>query len=160
LTVPSPWRDRPANGARAGLFSQDRFDGKGIDQWGRGPNDRARPRCRRRLREDSVLVDHRTYRIKPGRVPAHLELYEKHGLTAQTRHLGSPVAYLFAESGELNTVVHIWGFESAADREQKRAAMFQDPEWQNYMRLNNESGNLVEMKTSLMIPTKFAPLKR
>jgi hypothetical protein len=38
--------------------------------------------------------------------------------------------------------------------------MFQDPEWQNYMRLNNESGNLVEMKTSLMIPTKFAPLKR
>ena len=29
--------------------------------------------------EDSVLVDHRTYRIKPGMTQAHLEIYEKHG---------------------------------------------------------------------------------
>ena len=37
-----------------------------------------------------MLVDHRTYRFRPGRVPAALELYEKNGLAPQTRHLGQP----------------------------------------------------------------------
>ncbi len=44
------------------------------------------------LREDNVLVDHRTYRIKPGMTQAHLAIYEKYGLAAQTRHLGPPIA--------------------------------------------------------------------
>jgi hypothetical protein len=54
-----------------------------------------------------MLIDHRTYRVKPGTLNAHLELYEKHGFAAQTRHLGQPLAYLYAESGDLNTIVHI-----------------------------------------------------
>jgi hypothetical protein len=111
-------------------------------------------------KEDSVLLDHRTYRIKPGMVQAHLELYEKYGLAAQTRHIGQPVAYLFAESGDLNTIVHIWAYDSAADREQKRAKMAADPEWQNYLKKNAEAGYLLEQTTKLMIPAKFAPIKR
>jgi hypothetical protein len=107
-----------------------------------------------------VLVDHRTYRTKPGTLQAQLDLYEKHGLTAQVRHLGNPLAYLFAESGELNTIVHLWLFEDAADRARKRAAMQADPEWKNYQRLNAEAANLVEQTTKLMLPAKFAPLQR
>jgi hypothetical protein len=107
-----------------------------------------------------VLLDHRTYRIKPGMVQAHLELYEKYGLAAQTRHIGQPVAYLYAESGDLNTIVHIWAYDSAADREQKRAKMAADPEWQNYLKKNAEAGYLLEQRTKLMIPAKFAPIKR
>jgi len=115
---------------------------------------------RRRQQEDSVLVDHRTYRIKPGSVAKHLDIYEKYGFAAQTRHLGQPVAYMFAESGDLNTVVHLWAYEDAADRAARRAKMIADPEWQEYLRHLNESGLLLEQRTSLMIPTKFAPLKR
>jgi NIPSNAP len=107
-----------------------------------------------------VLIDHRTYRTKPGALPRQLDLYEKHGLAAQVRHLGNPLAYLFAESGELNTLVHLWLFEDAADRARKRAAMQADPEWQNYQRLNAEAANLVEQTTKLMLPAKFAPLRR
>ena len=107
-----------------------------------------------------MLVDHRTYRFRPGRVPAALELYEKNGLAPQTRHLGQPVAYMFAETGELNTIVHIWAYEDAADRAKRRAAMAADPEWQNYLRLNGDAGNLIEQRTMLMIPAKFAPIKR
>ena len=107
-----------------------------------------------------MLVDHRTYRIRPGRVPAYLDNYEKHGFAAQTRHIGQPVAYMFSESGEINTLVHIWAYEDAADRAKRRAAMQADPEWQNFLRINGESGNLVEQRTMLMIPAKFAPIKR
>jgi len=111
-------------------------------------------------KEVIVLVDHRTYRIKPGMTQAHLEIYQKHGLAAQARHLGAPIAYMFAESGDVNTIVHDWAYEDAADRTRRRAAMWADPEWLGYIQKLNESGFLVEQKTSLMIPTKFCPIKR
>ncbi len=68
-----------------------------------------------------MLVDHRTYRIKPGMTAAHLAIYEQYGLAAQSRHLGAPFAYMYAESGDVNTVVHQWAYEDAADRAQRRA---------------------------------------
>jgi hypothetical protein len=107
-----------------------------------------------------VLVDHRTYRVRPGTLAAHLEIYEKNGFAAQTRHLGQPVAYLFAESGELNTIVHIWGYEDAADRAKRRAAMQADPDWKAYVKKSGEAGYLVDQRTCLMVPAGFAPLKR
>jgi NIPSNAP len=106
-----------------------------------------------------VLIDHRYYRIKPGMVPAHLDLYEQNGFAAQSRHLGRPFAYLFTESGEVNTLVHMWLYEDVADRAKKRTAMAADPEWQNYLRLNNEAGYVVSQQNNLMLPTRFAPIK-
>ena len=67
---------------------------------------------------------------------------------------------MFAESGDVNTVVHQWAYEDAADRAQRRAAMLQDPEWRAYLQKLNEFGYLVDQKTSLMIPAKFCPIKR
>jgi hypothetical protein len=107
-----------------------------------------------------LLVDHRTYRIKPGNMQTHLKIYEQYGYAAQTRHLGQPIVYMFAESGDMNTVVHDWAYEDAADRAKRRAALFADPEWLTYVQKLNESGLLMDQKTSLMIPTSFCPIKR
>ncbi len=110
--------------------------------------------------EDSVLVDVRTYRIKPGMTAAQLEVYEKHGFPTQRKYCGEPIAYLVAESGELNTLVHLWGFENAGDRAERRAAMSKEPEWKTYVQKNAENGYIVDQRTSLMVPASFAPLKR
>lgn len=107
-----------------------------------------------------MLIDVRTYRIKPGKMPQELDLYAKHGLAPQTRHLGSPIAYLHAESGEINTLVHLWAFENAGDREQRRAAMMSDSEWLTYLKLADEAGYLLDQRNNLMVPASFAPIKR
>jgi NIPSNAP len=107
-----------------------------------------------------VIVDVRTYRIKPGKMPQELDLYAKRGLAPQTRHLGPPLAYLHGESGDINALVHLWVFEDAADRACKRAAMMADPEWQTYLKLADEAGFLVDQRNSLMAPAAFAPIKR
>ncbi len=107
-----------------------------------------------------MLVDHRTYRVRPGTLQPHLQLYEEQGFATQVKHLGQPVAYMFAESGELNTIVHLWAYENAADRETRRAAMQADPAWKNYLKLSAEAGYLENQTTRLMVPAKFAPLKR
>jgi hypothetical protein len=107
-----------------------------------------------------MLIDHRTYTVRPGTMPQQLKLYEEYGLKAQKRHLGEPLAYLVAESGELNTYVHIWVYQNAADREARRAAMQADPEWQEFVRRNGEAGNLIKQENKLMTPAAFAPIKR
>ena len=107
-----------------------------------------------------MIVDLRTYSIKPGKMPHELDLYAKRGLAPQTRHLGPPLAYLYGESGDINTLVHLWVFEDAADRTRKRAAMGSDPEWHNYLKLADEAGFLIEQRNSLMVPASFAPIKR
>jgi len=107
-----------------------------------------------------VLVDVRTYRIRPSKMAQELELYAKYGLNAQTRHLGPPLAYLYGESGDIDTLVHLWTFENAGDRAERRGAMARDPEWHNYLKLADEADYLVEQRNSLMVPASFAPIKR
>ena len=106
-----------------------------------------------------MLIDHRTYTVRPGSMNKQLALYEEYGMKAQKRHLGEPLAYLIAESGELNTYVHIWVY-NAADRAAKRAAMQADPEWQAFMQKNAEAGYLIKQENKLMTPASFAPINR
>ena len=90
-----------------------------------------------------MLLDVRTYKALPGRVPAQLELYKKYAYPVQLRYMGEPLCYAVAESGELNTFTHIWVYASAADREAKRAKMMQDPDWKIFLAENAKAGNLV-----------------
>ena len=52
----------------------------------------------------------------------------------------SRIAYMYAETGDVNTIVHQWAYEDAADRAKRRAAMLADPEWQIYLGKLNEFG--------------------
>ena len=81
-----------------------------------------------------MIFDHRTYTVKPGTLPKQLELYEKHGKAPQERHLGKPLLYGVTETGPINSYVHVWVYENAADRERRRAAMQADPEWQAFLK--------------------------
>ena len=45
-----------------------------------------------------MLLDHRTYTLRPGTLRKQLALYEKHGLAAQKRYFGEPLAWLVSES--------------------------------------------------------------
>lgn len=104
-----------------------------------------------------MLLDVRTYKCLPGRMPAQLELYNKYGYPVQLRYLGEPLCYAVAESGELNTFTHIWVYESAADREAKRAKMAADPDWKVYLTESAKAGHLVEQNNCLMSPVAWAP---
>jgi NIPSNAP protein len=107
-----------------------------------------------------MLLDHRTYTVRPGTLRKQLALYEKHGFAAQKRHFGEPFAYLISETGDVNTYVHIWLYDDVADRARKRAAMMKDPEWLAYLEMNAEAGYLLKQESKLMSPAPFAPLRR
>lgn len=105
-----------------------------------------------------MLFDHRTYTCKPGTLPKHLALYEQHGMAAQQRHLGKPLFYAITETGPVNSYVHIWVYENAADRATKRAAMQADPEWKAYLGISAEAGYLIAQENKLMVEAPFFKL--
>src|SRR4051812_6048227 len=119
-------------------------------------------RCRRSERNgrEHMLVDHRTYTVKPGTMARQMALYQEYGLAPQKKHLGEPLAYLITESGEVNTFVHMWVYKDAAARAARRAAMSADPDWQVYLQKTGEAGYLIGQKNNLMTPAPFAPINR
>jgi hypothetical protein len=107
-----------------------------------------------------MLLDHRTYTVRVGTLKKQLALYEKYGLAVQKRHYGEPLAWLVSETGDVNSYVHIWVYEDAADRNRKRTALFNDPEWLAYLEKSGEAGYVIKQESKLMSPAPFAPIRR
>lgn len=107
-----------------------------------------------------MLIDHRTYTLRPGTLRKQVELYEQYGLVPQKRHFGEPLAWLVAETGDVNSYVHIWVYDDFADRAKKCAALFKDPEWLVYIEKTGAAGYLLKQESKLMTPAHFAPVKR
>jgi hypothetical protein len=103
-----------------------------------------------------MLVDHRTYTVRPGTLELQLALYEQFGFEAQKRHLGPPLAFLVTETGELNTYVHLWGYLDAADRMRRRAALQEDAAWRIYADKAAACGYITRQETRLMSPAAFS----
>jgi hypothetical protein len=104
-----------------------------------------------------MLLDVRTYTCKPGTIKTHLALYEKFGKTPQVRNLGVPVLFAFVETGNPNEYMHIWQYKNAGDREERRAKLWQDPEWLDYVAKSGELGALESQQNKLMKPVDFFP---
>ncbi|MEQ8369846.1 MAG: NIPSNAP family protein [Alphaproteobacteria bacterium] len=102
-----------------------------------------------------MIYDHRTYTCRPGTMPLHLALYARLGFKVQVRHLGQPVVHGFTDVGDVNSFVHIWAYDSAADRTAKRAAMQADPDWQAYLKASNEAGYLVRQENRILVRAPF-----
>lgn len=70
-----------------------------------------------------MLYDHRTYTLKPLKMGKRLTLYEECALPVQQKYLGNLIGFFQSETGELNQVVHLWGFTDLNDRARHRAQM-------------------------------------
>lgn len=104
-----------------------------------------------------MIVDVRIYQIVPRKMGEYLKLFEEYGLPVQRRHLGDPLGYFVTEHGQLHQVVHLWGFDSLADLEHKRAARNADPAWDDYMA--RTEGLVVSQENKLTRPTAWSGIK-
>jgi len=104
-----------------------------------------------------MIFDHRTYVCRPGTINKQMAIYEANGWAPQTRHLGQPLLYAVTETGDVNTYVHIWVYEDAADRQTRRAALLADPDWRAYLELSAESGYLISQENKILTTVPFFP---
>lgn len=102
-----------------------------------------------------MLYDMRTYQCRPGTINRQLKLYEELGYAAQSRHLGVPFFYGSVETGDVNSYVHIWAYENAADREARRAALYHDADWLEYRNRGASLGYQTSQSNILLKPAGF-----
>ena len=102
-----------------------------------------------------MIFDHRTYTIKPNRLATFLETYERLAPPLQRKHLGEPYGFFVTHIGSLSRVVHLWQYESLADRELRRDAMEADPAWQAHRRVALEQDTLVDVENQILRPVPF-----
>lgn len=102
-----------------------------------------------------MIFDHRIYTARPNRMGHFLKLYAEHGLPMQRHYLGEPFGFFQTHIGEQSRIVHLWKYESLADREARRDTMEADPEWQAYRRKVIETDYLLDMRNQILKPVSF-----
>ena len=97
------------------------------------------------------------YKIKPGKLNALMELYEKEGMEVHKKILGNQIGYFYTEIGPLNEVVHLYGYESLDDRAKRRKELAENEIWQKYIA---KAIDLFESQESkILIPANFSNIK-
>jgi hypothetical protein len=104
-----------------------------------------------------MIVDERTYTLTVGGVPEFYEIYAEHGLEVQTRILGNLLGFFHTEIGELNRIVHLWGYDSMAERTRRRTELWQDADWLAYVEMARPL--MVKMENRILVPAPFSPIK-
>lgn len=104
-----------------------------------------------------MIVDHRTYAIKPGKLNEFVKLYEKEMLPLQLKYLGHCVGwYVSNDIGPLSQIVHMWAYKSLVDREERRGRLAQDPGFAAY--LAKATLLLDSMENKILQPAPFFTL--
>ncbi len=104
-----------------------------------------------------MIVEERTYTLKPGTVWEYYKDYDPRGLEIQTRILGNLIGYFTTDVGHLNQVVHLWGYKSHDDRARRRARLLKSKEW-------NACADMlvpliISQENRILLPTRFSPIR-
>jgi len=107
-----------------------------------------------------MIIDERTYTIAPGLMHVYLANHLEEALPIMRRHLGEPYGYFTTETGTLNQFVHLWRYDSMADRERRRLSLYSDPQWVAYRTRVGEAGWVQHQEnrllTALNVPNAVA----
>jgi hypothetical protein len=106
-----------------------------------------------------MIVDLRIYTCRPGKMAAFVELYRTMAWPLQQKYLGRCLGWYTTVEGAQNRVVHLWGYDSQADREARRKAMAADPDWPVYLKTLAEADLLTDMENRFVTPTAFSPVQ-
>lgn len=104
-----------------------------------------------------MIVEERIYTLHPGQAPAYLKAYQEEGLAIQKPILGRLVGYYMTEFGPLNQVIHMWAYDSLAEREERRAKLGASEAWRAY--IAKVRGMIVTQENKILVPAPFLEVK-
>jgi NIPSNAP len=104
-----------------------------------------------------MIVEERDYHVTTGKLPELVKLYETEGIELQKSYLGHLIGVFTTDVGALSTYTHIWAYDSYAEREERRARLQADDQWQAFLK---KIQPLIHTQQSrILLPTSFSPLR-
>ena len=104
-----------------------------------------------------MIVEMRTYVLQPGQQVAFLRLMEQEGILIERPILGRMLGFYSTEFGVQNQVIHLWGYDSFAERQRRRSLLAANAEWMAFA--PKVMSMICEMKNQLLNPAPFAAIE-
>ena len=104
---------------------------------------------------DGHVYELRTYRTPVGRAGEWLGHFK--AIMPVREKYSKNVGVWQTEMGQLNEAVHMWAYPDLNARTAARAAVAQDPAWQEF--IPKSSPHLAEMQNVLLLPANYSPMK-
>lgn len=104
----------------------------------------------------TMIVEMRTYQIQAGKAAEFLKVYQEHGLSIITQY-AKLLGCWTKESGVLNSVVFLWGYDDYGHRAAQRAQLGQDARWQAFV--PTILPYLVHQESVFLNPVAFPPIQ-
>jgi hypothetical protein len=102
-----------------------------------------------------MIVEERIYTLHPGKVPEYMRLYEEEGFAIQKAILGNLVGWYFTDFGPQNQIVHMWGYDTYAERDRRRAALQNSDAWRAF--LGKIRPLILRQENKTLIPAPWSP---
>jgi hypothetical protein len=104
-----------------------------------------------------LIVEERSYHVYTGKLAEVVKLYAEEGSPVQQEILGNLIGAFTVDVGDVSTIVHLWGYESFADREERRPKLQADPRWKEFLA---KIQPLIHTQTTrILVPTPYSPVK-
>jgi hypothetical protein len=104
-----------------------------------------------------LIVEERTYHVFTGKLPEVVRMYTEEGTAIQQEHLGNLVGAYTVDVGDVSSIVHLWGYESYAERERRRALLQGDQRWKDF--LSRLQPMIHTQRTRILLPTAYSPVR-
>src|SRR3954471_17821800 len=104
-----------------------------------------------------MIVEERTYHVFTGKLPEVVRMYTEEGTAIQQENLGNLIGAFTVDIGDVSSIVHLWGYESLADREPRGPKLQVAPRWAHF--LARLQPLIHTQKTRILLPTPYSPLK-
>jgi NIPSNAP protein len=104
-----------------------------------------------------VIVEERTYHVHTGKLAEVVKLYADEGTQIAQEHLGNLIGAFTVDIGDLSSIVHLWGFDSFAERQRRRAELQADERWKAF--LPRLQPLIHTQRNRILLPTSFSPIQ-
>ena len=103
-----------------------------------------------------MIVEQRDYHVHTGKLAELVRLYADEGIAIQQAVLGRLLGAFTTDIGALSTYTSLWGYESHAEREARRAALQARDDWQQF--LARIQPLIHTQQNRILVPTPFSPI--
>jgi hypothetical protein len=104
-----------------------------------------------------LIVEERSYHVYTGKLPELVRLYAEEGTAVQQEHLGNLIGAFTVDVGDVSTIVHLWGYDSYAERERRRPLLQADQRWKDL--LVKIQPLIHTQRTRILLPTSYSPVR-
>jgi hypothetical protein len=103
-----------------------------------------------------VIVEQRDYHVLTGKLNELVTLYATEGIELQQSYLGNLLGVFTTDIGALSTYTSLWGYDSFAEREERRSRLQADERWKTF--LGKIQPLIHTQQNRILVPTSFSPI--